>query len=221
MIKNKLLKIFVITILFFSCKPSQSILTAWVNPDRPKKKYTTVFVAALMQNNGVKYAIEGDMGAALKAKGFNVVRGYEIFPPNFNKENMRDKDLVLRLIKNKGCDAILAMAVIDQKSETRYVQGSSISVGYMPYGGYGPYGTYGAYGTGFYGYYNYWSPVLYDPGYYTTDKTYFIEANVYDTETQQLLWSVQSKAYNPENIEKASKEYTSLLMEQFEKDRKK
>jgi len=218
--KNNLLSLFVVTVLFFSCGPSQKVTTSWVNPDRPQKKYTTVFVAALIQNNPVKYALEADLGAAAKARGFNVVRGYEIFPPNFNKENMRDRELVLKLIRDKGCDVILSVAVIDEKSETRYVS-SGVSVGYAPYGGYGPYGHYGAYGTGFYGYYNYWSPTLYGPGYYTTDKTYFLEANAYDAETQTLIWSVQSKADNPSGIEKSSKEYTEMLFAQFDEERKK
>src|SRR5688572_22475438 len=140
----------VLTIMVFACGPSQKITTSWVNPDRPAKKYTTVFVAALIQNNPVKYALEADLGAAAKARGFNVVKGYEIFPPNFNKENMRDRDLALKLIRDRGCDVILSIAVIDVQSETRYVQ-SGVSVGYAPYGGYGPYGSYGPYGTGFYG----------------------------------------------------------------------
>jgi len=215
--KNNSLIFFVLIILIFSCKPTQRITTSWVNPDRPKKKYTTVFVAALMQNNGIKYALENDLGAAAKARGFNVVKGFEIFPPNFNKDNMRDKDLALKLIRDRGCDVILSIAVIHEKSETRYVSGSS----YTPYMGYGPYGTYGMYGAGFYGYYNYWSPTLYTPGYYTTDKTYFIEANAYDMETQKIVWSVQSKAENPSGIEKSSKEYTELLFDQFDKERKK
>ena len=220
--KNNLLSLFVLSVLFFSCGPSQKITTSWVNPDRPQKKYTTVFVAALIQNNPVKYALEADLGAAAKARGFNVVRGYEIFPPNFNKENMRDRELVLKLIRDKGCDVILSIAVIDVKSETYYVPGAvSVSVGYAPYAGYGPYGSYGAYGTGFYGYYNYWQPTLYSPGYWTTDKTYFIEANAYDVETQALIWSVQSKADNPSGIEKSSKEYTEMLFAQFDKERKK
>jgi len=62
---------------------------------------------------------------------------------------------------------------------------------------------------------------LYSPGYWTTDKTYFIEANAYDAETQQLIWSVQSKADNPSGIEKSSREYTEMLFEQFDKERKK
>ncbi len=214
----------VLMVVFFACGPSQKITTSWVNPDRPAKKYTTVFVAALIQNNPVKYALEADLGAAAKARGFNVVKGYEIFPPNFNKENMRDRDLALKLIRDKGCDVILSIAVIDQKSETYYQPGAvsvGVGYGYHPYGGYGPYGSYGAYGTGFYGYYNYWQPTLYSPGYWQTDKTYFIEANAYDAETQQIIWSVQSKADNPSGIEKSSKEYTEMLFEQFDKERKK
>ena len=215
MIKNASLIFFVLTGLIFSCKPSQRITTAWVNPDRPAKKYTTVFIGALIQKSEVKFAIEDDLGAAAVAKGFKVIRGYELFPPNFNKDNMKDKELVLKVIRNKGCDVILTVAIIDQKSETHYV---SSSVSYSPYAGYG---AYGAYGGGFYGYYNYWQPTIYNPGYYTTDKTYFIEANAFDVETQAMIWSVQSKAYNPGSIEKSSKEYTAMLMEQFEKDRKK
>ena len=134
--KNNLLNFFILTVLFFSCSPSQKITTSWVNPDRPKKKYTNVFVAALIQNNPVKYALEADLRAAAKARGFNVVKGYEIFPPNFNKENMRDRDLALKLIRDKGCDVILSIAVIDQKSETYYQPGAvSVSVGYAPSGG--------------------------------------------------------------------------------------
>ena len=213
--KNNFLVFFVLIVLFFSCKPSQRITTAWVNPERPAKKYTTVFVAALLQRSDIKYAIEDDLGAAAKARGFKVVKGYEIFPPNFNKDNMRDKDVALDAIRRRGCDVILSIAVIDVKSETYYV---SSSVNYAPYVGYGPYG---AYGTGFYGYYNYWSPTLYDPGYYNTDNTYFIEANAFDVETQAIIWSVQSTAMNPSNVEKTSKDYTAMLMAQFDKDRKK
>jgi hypothetical protein len=214
----------VLMVMLFACGPTQKITTSWVNPDRPAKKYSTVFVAALIENNPVKYALEADLGAAAKARGFNVVKGYEIFPPNFNKENMRDRDLALKLIRDKGCDVILSIAVIDQKSETYYQPGAvsvGVGYGYHPYGGYGPYGSYGAYGTGFYGYYNYWQPTLYSPGYWQTDKTYFIEANAYDAETQQIIWSVQSKADNPSGIEKSSKEYTEMLFAQFDKERKK
>ena len=121
MIKNKLLNLFLLTILFFACSPSQKITTSWVNPDRPQKKYTSVFVAALIQNNPLKYALEADLGAAAKARGFNVVKGYEIFPPNFNKENMRDRDLALKLIRDRGCKGGLAINPATSLDPLKYV----------------------------------------------------------------------------------------------------
>jgi hypothetical protein len=210
MTKKLLPGLLILMSLFYACNTTkpQRILTAWVDPDRPTKKYTTVFIGAIIQNSDLKFALEDGLGAAAKAKGFKVVKGYELFPPNFNKDNMRDEEVVLKVIRNKGCDVILTVTVIDVKSETRYVSGMST---YAPYGGYG---------YGFYGYYSYWSPTVYDPGYYKTDNTYFIEANAFDVETQKIIWSVQSKAENPSDIEKSSKEYTKLLMDQFEKDRK-
>ena len=66
--KNNFLVFFVLIVLFFSCKPSQRITTAWVNPERPAKKYTTVFVAALLQRSDIKYAIEDDLGGCSKSK---------------------------------------------------------------------------------------------------------------------------------------------------------
>jgi hypothetical protein len=83
---------------------------------------------------------------------------------------MRDRDLALKLIRDKGCDVILSIAVIDKTSETYYQPGAVSECRLCAYGGYGPYGSYGAYGTGFYGYYNYWQPTLYSPGYWQQTK---------------------------------------------------
>ena len=56
-----------------------------------------------------------------------------------------------------------------------------------------------------------------DPGYYTTDKKYFIEGKLFDLNTNDLLLSVQTKAENPSEIEKSSKQYTATLMEEIER----
>jgi hypothetical protein len=83
-IMKNFFQIFIVTVvLFVSCKPAQRITTAWTNPERPKKAYSTVFVAAIIQNNLLKYALEDDLGAAAKKRGFKVVKGYEIFPSEF------------------------------------------------------------------------------------------------------------------------------------------
>jgi hypothetical protein len=71
---------------------------------------------------------------------------------------------------------------------------------------------------GFYTYYNYWYPYLYDPGYYVTDKTYFLETNLYDVNTEELIWSAQSQTVNPASIDEFAKEYPKKLVARMESD---
>lgn len=114
---------------------------------------------------------------------------------------------MLGKIRELNSDVIFTVALVDKESESRYVPGS---MPYRPYMGY--------YERGFWGYYNYWYPFGYDPGYYTTDKTYFLEGNLFDVKTEEQLWSVQTEAYNPTSIENFSKKYAQLLWKRAEKE---
>jgi hypothetical protein len=99
----------------------------------------------------------------------------------------------------------MTVALVDKTSETRYVPGTAT---YMPYGSYG-YGWGGYYGYGM---------STYNPGYYTTDKTYFVESHIFDVESEKMIWSAQSEAYNPSSISKFSRDYTTVLADRISKD---
>jgi hypothetical protein len=195
-------------LLLISCGPSQKVTSSWKNPNfNAEKKYTKIFIASLSSNQKVKLNLENEMAAVAAAQGFTVVKSQDVFQPTFTRETGPDKDVMLAKIKELGCDLIYTVALIDKKSETRYVPG-------------GMYAPYPAYGYGFRGYYNYWYPMMYDPGYYTTDKTYFMEGDLFDVESETMIWSVQTESYNPSSIEKFSKELTKLMLEQAQKDLK-
>jgi hypothetical protein len=117
------------------------------------------------------------------------------------------KEQLIETIAKTGSEAVLTLAVLDTKTETSYNQGTSYSP--MNYGYYGSY----------YGYYNYYYPVVYSPGYYTTNKTYYIETNFFDVKTDQLLWSIQSQAYNPDNFDRMFKEYTRTILAKLREER--
>lgn len=57
-----------------------------------------------------------------------------------------------------------------------------------------------------------------------TDKTYFLETNLYSTETDRLIRSAQiqdrqsSEALNPTSIDAYAKEYPEVLLERMVKD---
>ncbi|WP_315822938.1 hypothetical protein [Paraflavitalea speifideaquila] len=59
---------------------------------------------------------------------------------------------------------------------------------------------------------------MWDPGYYTTDKTYFMETNLYDASNEKLIWSAQSETMNPGSIDNFVRDYPKKLVEQLVKD---
>ena len=59
---------------------------------------------------------------------------------------------------------------------------------------------------------------MYDPGYYATDKNYYLEINLYDAKTEELVWSAQSETTNPSSIETFSNSFSQLVVNQLIKD---
>ncbi|MEP7129127.1 MAG: hypothetical protein ABI729_09680 [Chitinophagales bacterium] len=208
-----------------SCGVSQEITGSWVNKEvlATKPNYQKVFIAVLSGSLAAKTTVENDLAKAAAAYGINTLKSLDIFPPN---TSTIDTSLLIQKIKENGCDAIFTVALINSKSETRYVQGTTTytpSYGYgyggTYYGGaYGGYSAYGGYYRSPYGYYNYTSTAVTTPGYYETDQTYYLEGNLFDARTNLLLYSIQSELYNPVDIATESATYTALVFERMKKD---
>lgn len=190
-----------------SCSPSIKTTASWVNKEKGvPQSYKSIFIVVLSQNIESKTILENDLYNAATAEGFKAYKSIEVFGPVSGKENMPVKEAFLKKVSDLGCETIFTVALVDKKSETRYNPGST-SI-YAPYPMYGYYGRFG----GYYGY----SSMMYSPGYYSTDKTYFLESNLYDAKTEELLLSIQSKAENPPAIQKSSKLYTESLIKELE-----
>jgi hypothetical protein len=87
------------------------------------------------------------------------------------------------------------------EKETYYVQGTTTAY-------YGGYGRYYGYGAGMYT----------NPGYYTTDKNYFVETTVYSVDPDKLLWTGTTKTVNPSKIEKTVNEIADIVTSKMTKD---
>ena len=172
------------------------------------KSFNRIFIAAMTENISAKQTIENDLAKALEAEGFQVDKSSDYYKPNFNNQNAEDEADMLKKIQELGCDGILTAALVDEKSDTRYVQGN---VTYAPFPAHRYYGRYTRYYTHMY-------PVVYEPGYYANDHFYFFENNFYDADNGDILFSMQSKAVNPTDLNKFSKEYASALIKQLKKN---
>lgn len=189
------------------CSSSTEITGSWKNPALKDKKYNNVFVAAFTKNINAKTTVEGDLASALQKKGTAVSRSIQVMPPNFT-DSANNKEAMLKKIRKTEANAILTISLIDKETESRYVPGS---YGYQPYPRFGYYGM-------FWGYYSYWYPQVYSPGYYVEDKTYYIETNLYDAKTEEVVWSAQSATYNPANLQRFSKEFASVIADRLSKE---
>jgi hypothetical protein len=184
------------------------IMATWVNKEDkpvPQPGKHKIFIFVMTQNYEVQVNLETDLAEAAEAKGIRTVKSIDAFGPILTVDKMPKSDVMLKAIRDLGCDGIFTVALVDQESKTHYVPGS-YSGGFVPYAGYGYYYS---------GYYAY-SPAFYSPGYYETDKTYFIESNLFNAITEKLLISMQSKVVNPPAAMKASKQYTQMLVTELQ-----
>jgi hypothetical protein len=199
--KLKIASLLFFAIMMSECGPTQKITGSWASPDAKSfGPFTKVFVMVLSQNRNANYSIESQMAKILISKGFKVVKSNDLYPPSFSATQDFTKEQLAESITKTGCDAILMLALLDSKEVETYNPGTV----YAPVN----YGYYGSY----YGYYNHYYPQVYSPGYYSVDKTFYLEANLYDLKADKLVWSVQSEARNPKDLNSWFKNYSVMLM---------
>ncbi len=204
-----LLVAFLSLMLIESCGPSFQIAGSWINDSKlGKGYYKKVFILAMTQNLEARQAFENSTADYAIRAGVTPVKSLDIYGPISSKAALPTHENFMNKVKELGCDAIFVVSLIDSKSETRYVQGTS---SYTPYPTYGYYGSFG-------GYYGYNYGMVYEPGYYVTDQTYFVESNLYDASNEEILFSIQSKATNPPDLIKSSHEYAATLFQQLKKE---
>lgn len=205
--KAKILFLFV-SIGLISCGSSTSISSTWVNPEISDEAYKSVFIAAITPDIHARKVIEQQLATEASKQGIKAIQSSDVFLTTFTKDNQPQKQELLEEIRKSNSHTIFTISLKDKESSTRYVEGTNT---YYPM-------NYGGYYGGFYSYYNNVYPVVYEPGYYKTDKIYYVESNLYDANTEELLWSAQSKTYNPTNLKSFAQEYTKAIIYKLIKD---
>ncbi|MFI5155782.1 MAG: hypothetical protein ACHQEM_06335 [Chitinophagales bacterium] len=168
--------LFIFVISLTSCGPSTRIVNSWrdssvaVNVDTLHK----FVVAALLKNEAVRRATEDKMAALNPGKA---VQSYLLFGTQGLKEN---DNYYMKKLKDEGYNGVVIMRILKVDKDSRYVQGT-----YPAY-----YGSWrGYYGVAWGGYY--------DPGYYTTDKTFYVEVTVFSLPRDRLVWTGTTATINP------------------------
>jgi hypothetical protein len=183
----------------FSCSPATKIEKSWVEPGATisPNAQNKVLVLAMVKDETSRRVIEDELVKRLKTPG---VASYRFLTTEMIKA--ASDEALNNLITKENCTHILLMRLADIEKETSYVPGTTTAY----YGGYGRYYGYGAYGYS-------------SPGYYQTDKNYFIETTLYSVSPNKLLWTGTTKTVNPSKVEKAVNQIADVVIAKMKEDK--
>ena len=203
--------------------PTSSITATWRAPEA--KSYQDFLVTALTKNLPARSSIEEEISKKLKKEGVKSSKSLDILGRDQKLDSAADKKAALDKIVSMSYDAIVVVTLLKKTEDTRYVAGASsyqptnIGVGT---GYFNPVtntntgtGTYGSFGM----YYMNASSAYNTPGYYETDKVYFLETRVFDAKTKELVWSAQSDTLYPNDLATATSDFAVVVVQSMKEGR--
>jgi hypothetical protein len=216
------LSLVLLSFIISACAPNQEISRTWADKTAIRQEpYKSVFVLALIKPEN-KPIIEKKMAKVVSSRGFSVVKASDVMPElPINAEGKIDREKLVKTINDNKCDAMLVLALKNIKTEKVYGKTSGQTdvpthqiwdpiVDYTPL----EFGYYGIY----YKYVSDYQEQKYSVNEYALDRTFFLETNLYDIATEKLIWSIQSTANNPEDLDSFFKGYSKLLSDHLKKE---
>ncbi|MFZ5876587.1 MAG: hypothetical protein ACOYXU_09275 [Nitrospirota bacterium] len=171
-------------------------MTSMWKDEAYKKQPRKVLAVAILKSNTNRLVLEDEFTAQLKQRGLDATAGHTVLS---DKEPV-NKETVAAALRDKGFDTLLLVRLVDQRSQQTYVPGAAYPVG-ATWPGY--------YGVG----YN----TMYTPGYVVEDKFAIAETNMYDVETEKLIWTAATETWIKSSERKLIDEYVGLMMHELEK----
>lgn len=185
----------------------------WYDKERPRQKLEKIYILSLGSQVMTNAIVENDFYTECNRRDIKTVKN-SLIAPRMLSNQIQTKEEMMANISKEGCDAVFTIGLLDVQTESRYVPPTTtVGVG----GYYNPY-AYGHYNN-FYGYYNYSYATVSSPGYYVSDRTYYIECNLFDVKTEKLVFSMQSKTTNPSDLESTSKAYVQEVFRKLETEK--
>ena len=169
----------------------------------PTGAYRNVLVVGITKDRQTRQVFEEVIASELRSKGVAATPSYTVT----GVEQQISRDLIVNAVKSVGTDAVITTRLVDLKKKTH------TDVGYtMTSRGFDSYVDW--YGSGTVSYATFdMSPVE-----VTTSTTYALQTNLFDTATQNLVWSGISNAVDPKGIITASREYSGVVITVLSKE---
>ncbi len=177
---------------------STEVVKTWQEPSASIKMEpgNKTLVIAMVKDETSRRVIEDQLVKRMKE---NAIASYSFLTTETLKT--ADPAALTQKLKDDKYNYVLLMRLADVEKDTYYVPGTTTAY-------YGGYRRYYGYGAGMYT----------NPGYYTTDKNYFVETTVFSVEPDKLIWTGTTKTVNPTKLEKTVNEIADVVTDKMMKE---
>jgi len=178
----------------------------WVNKEKlAGKSYQNIFVVVMSADIQARAQLENDLAALITKRGRKCVKSIDVLPGSLKNPKVPAKEDIIAKVDSSGCDAVFVASLLKAEEDVHYTPGQT-TYSLQPYATYYP------------AYYSHWAPAVDEPGYFSHEKNYFMQSNLYDVASKEVMSSVQSPVFSPPDLKGFSRSYTSTLVKQLEKE---
>lgn len=182
---------------------SVSLVDSWKDQQSQTKTYRDILVVGITKDRQTRQVFEEVMVAELRAKGVSATPSYTIT----GIEEQLSRALVEKAVQTTSVSAVITTRMIDLKNTSR------TAVGYeMTTRGVEAYADWYGMGTVSYATFDM------KPVEVTTSSTYALQANLFDSATQKLVWIGTTSAVDPKGLITASREYAGVIINTMRKE---
>ncbi len=170
----------------------------WTDPAYKSGGFQKMLIIGLSHDDGVAQQFERVLAGDLIDAGIKAVPAHTAIKGT----GMLDEAAVRQAVKDGGYDSVLLTRVLKVEQGHEWVSGMT-------------YTTPNVYYRDYWGYYRSSYTVVHEPGYMVETTTVTLESNLYDASSEQIVWTAQSRTFNPEdtlaNIESLATQVTRNL----------
>lgn len=152
----------------------------------------------------LRRVFEDEFVQQLKARRVEAVPGYSLLP----LDRKLDKEEIAAATEKMKADTLFVTRLVDKKSYETYYPGSV----YATHAGPGGYGWRDNYARGYTSYQA-------TPGYVVQQTVLYIETQLYDVKTENLIWSVMTETQAESSVESEVKTFVKVIMKNLTEKR--
>ena len=182
----KLFKIIAVIALagFLSSCKTTSISSSWKSAEYDNKPFHNIMVWAIVAetDSTLRQQLETHLVNDLVSKGYYAISSLQVYKEKAYAK-LTAKEIVDQY-NSTAVDAVMTLVLLNKEKEEKYYPGGYFN---QTEGRYGNLDNY---------YSNAIERVL-TPGYYVKTTNYYMQGNLFETKNQSMVYSVETKSFDP------------------------